>query len=329
MLSRSRVLLADDHAPLLESVCRSLDAAFDIVATADGGRQALDLATRLRPDVAVLDIGMPDCDGFEVLRQLRQGGMDTRVVFLTMNDDDDFAAAAIKAGAQGYVLKSRIHVDLIGAIDHVLAGRLFLPSLTSLSILAGRRHTLQFHADDAHYVDEVSRLAEATLRSGAPFALISGDAIRHGVAERLKARGMNLALLAEREQYVAHDTEAALSEMMEGGRPDKGRLAEMIHGLEWLRQAVPSRAPARLTIVGDMSAALCRRGSFAAALEVERIWDELTHALPFFTVCCYPIESARDADVRDRLSAVCAEHSAVVHARHLVHRSRDIQDGAI
>jgi DNA-binding NarL/FixJ family response regulator len=325
MLPRSRVLLADDHAPLLESISRSLDAAFDIVATAAGGRQAVDLATRLRPDVAVLDIGMPDCDGFEVLRQLRQGGMETKVVFLTMNDDDEFAAAAINAGAQGYVLKSRIHVDLIGAIDHVLAGRLFLPSLTSLSILAGSRHSLQFHADEAHYVDEVSRLAEATLRSGAPFVLISGEAIRHGVAERLKARGMNLARLAERAQYVAQDTEQALSEMLEGGKPDKGRLAEMIRGLERSRQAVASPTPARLTIVGDMSAALCRRGSFAAALELERIWDELTHALPFFTVCCFPIESALDADVRDRLSTVCAEHSAVVHARYVVHRSREIQ----
>lgn len=325
MLPRSRVLLADDHAPLLESVSRSLDAAFDIVATAAGGRQAVELVTRLRPDVAVLDIGMPDCDGFEVLRQLRQGGLETKVVFLTMNDDDEFAAAAINAGAQGYVLKSRILVDLIGAIDHVLAGRLFLPSLTSLSILAGSRHTLQFHADDAHYVDAVSRLAETTLRSGAPFVLISGAAIRHGVAERLKGRGMNLALLAVREQYVAQDTEQALSEMMEGGKPDKGRLAEMIRALERVRQAVPSRAPARLTIVGDMSAELCRRGSFAAALELERIWDELTHALPFFTVCCFPTERGLDAELRDQLSAMCAEHSAVVHARYVVHRSREIQ----
>src|SRR5690349_15279395 len=125
MRPQSRLLLADDHAPTLESVSRHLGPAFNIVATANGGREAINLATRLRPDVAVLDVTMPDCDGFETLKQIRQGGLDTRIVFLTMHDDDDFAAAAITAGAHGYVLKTRIHYDLISAIDHALADRLF------------------------------------------------------------------------------------------------------------------------------------------------------------------------------------------------------------
>ena len=69
----------------LESVSRLLAAAFDIVATAADGRQALDLARRLRPDVVVLDVAMPDLDGFQTLEQLRRDGLDTRVVFLTMH----------------------------------------------------------------------------------------------------------------------------------------------------------------------------------------------------------------------------------------------------
>src|SRR4051812_7589472 len=216
MLPRSRVLLADDHASMRESIRRHLDAAFDIVATAAGGREAVDLATRLRPDLAVLDVSMPDCDGFETLRQLRRGGLETRVVFLTMHDDDEFAAAAIDAGAHGYVLKSRIHLDLISAIDHALAGRLFLPSLTSLSTVAGNRHTVQFHENDTDYADEVSRLAETTIRSGEPFVLVSNEAIRDGVAERLTARGVNLALLAERGEYATQDSEMAVSGVMQG-----------------------------------------------------------------------------------------------------------------
>jgi DNA-binding NarL/FixJ family response regulator len=324
MRPRSRVLLADDHAPLLASVSRRLGVAFDIVATAGGGREAVDLATRLRPDVAVLDIGMPDGDGFETLEQLRQGGHKIKVVFLTMHDDDEIAAAAINAGADGYVLKSRIHLDLISAIGHALAGRLFLPSLTSLSTVAGSRHTVLFHADDTHYADEVSRLADATLRSGEQFVLATREAIRLAVAERLKARGVDLTLLAERGQYVAHDSELALSEVMEGGKPDKKRLAEMIGGLERARQAVPGRARSRLTVFGDMAVFLCRNGNFEAVLELERIWNELTHPLPFFTVCSYPIECFLDAEARNLLPKVCAEHSAVVHARNFVHRSRDL-----
>ena len=98
---------------------------------------------------------------------------------------------------------------------------------------------------------------------------------------------------------------------MHDGGPDKGRLAEMIHGLDLLRLAVPNGPRGRLTIFGDMSACLCRNGDFEAALELERIWDELTRALPFFTVCSYPIDCFENSEARNLLSNVCAAHSAV------------------
>jgi len=309
--ARPRVLLADDHVRFLESVSRVLAAAFDVVAIAGDGRQALDLARRLRPDVVVLDITMPDLNGFQTLEQLRRDGTETRVVFLTMHRDDEFVAAAINGGAHGYVLKSRIHLDLISAIDHALAGRLFVPSLTSLSTVAGSRHTVQFHADDSHYLDEVSHMVGATLRSGEQVVIVTSEATRNGVAQRLQARQMNLALLAERGQYVAQDSTLALSQVMNGGRPDKERLAEVIHGLDRLRLSAPNGPRDRLTVFGDMTVSLCRYGDFEAALELERIWDELTRALPFFTVCSYPIDCFEHSDARNQLSHVCAQHSAI------------------
>ena len=118
-------------------------------------------------------------------------------------------------------------------------------------------------------------------------------------------------MLAERGQYVAQDSALALSQVMHEGRPDKERLAEMIHGLDRLRLAVPNRPRGRLTIVGDMSASLCRNGDFEAALELERIWNDLTRALPFFTVCSYPIDCFENSDALNLLSNVCAAHSAV------------------
>jgi DNA-binding NarL/FixJ family response regulator len=309
--ARPRVLLADDHIPFLESVSRLLAPAFDIVAIASKGRQALDLARRLRPDVVVLDVAMPDLNGFQTLEQLRRDGPETRVVFLTMHRDDEFVAAAINAGAHGYVLKSRILLDLISAIDHALAGRLFVPSVTSLSTVAGSRHTIQFHANDVHFLDEVSQLVGATLRSGEQVAIVTSEATRIGVAQRLQARQMNLAMLAERGQYVAQDSALALSQVMHDGRPDKERLAEIIHGLDQLRLAVPNGPRGRLTIVGDMTVSLCRKGDFEAALELERIWNELTRALPFFTVCSYSIDCFEHSEARNQLPNLCAEHSAV------------------
>jgi len=308
--ARPRVLLADDHTHIRESVSRLLAAAFDIVATATDGRQALDLARRLRPDVVVMDVGMPDLDGFQTLEQLRRDGLEARIVFLTMHSDDEFVAAAINGGAHGYVLKWRMNVDLISAIDHALAGRLFVPSLTSLSTVAGSRHAVQFHANDSHFLDEVSKLVGATLRSGEQVVLVTSESTRNGVAQRLQARQIDLAMLAERGQYVAQDSALALSQVMHDGRPDKEHLAEIIHGLDRLRLAVPN-GPGRLTIFGDMTVSLCRNGDFEAALELERIWNDLTRALPFFTVCSYPIDCFENSEALNLLSNVCAAHSAV------------------
>jgi DNA-binding NarL/FixJ family response regulator len=321
--ARPRVLLADDHSPFLESVNRFLAAAFDIVAMAGDGRQALDLARRHRPDVVVLDVSMPDLNGFQVLEQLRRDGPETKVVFLTMHRDDEFVVAAINAGASGYVLKSRIHLDLIGAIDHVLAERLFVPSLTSLSTVAGNRHAIQFHTNDSHFLDAVTHLVGATLRSGEQVVLVTSDATRTGVAQRLQARHLNLAMLAQQGQYFAQDSVLALSQVLNRGRPDKDRLAEIIHGLDRLRLAGPDGPRGRLTIFGDMTVALCRNGDFEAAVELERIWNELTRPLPFFTVCSYPIDCFEHSDTRNQLANVCAEHSAVTSGI-FARRSRDV-----
>ena len=309
--AKPRILLVDDHIPFLESVSNLLAAAFDIVGIAGDGREALDLARRLRPDVVVLDVAMPYLNGFQTLEQLRQDGPEPRVVFLTMHQDDEFVAAAINAGAHGYVLKSRMHLDLISAILDALAGRLFVPSLTSLSTVAGSRHTVHFHSNDSHFLDEVSELVGATLRSGEQVVIVTNDATRHGVAERLQARQMDLAMLADRGQYVAHDSGLALSQVMREGKPDEERLAEIIHGLEQSRLTVPNGPPGRLTVFGDMTVSLCRNGDFEAALEIERIWNELTRALPFFTICSYPIDCFEHSEARKQLSHMCAAHSAV------------------
>jgi DNA-binding NarL/FixJ family response regulator len=307
--ARPRVLLADDHTPFLESVRRFVAADLDVVAMAGDGRQALDLAKRHRPAVVVLDIAMPHLDGFQTLKQLQRDDPETRVVFLTMHRDDEMVAAAIKEGAHGYVLKSRVHVDLISAIDHALAGRLFVPTLTSLSTVAGSRHAVQFHKNDRHFLDDVSRLVGATLRSGEQVVIVTSEATRTGVEQRLQAQQMNLGMLAEQGQYVAQDSALTLSHVMHDGRPDKGRLEEVINGLDRLRLAFGPRS--RLTIFGDINVSLCRTGDFEAALELERIWNQLTRALPFFTVCSYPLDCFEHSAARNHLPDLCDAHSAV------------------
>jgi CheY-like chemotaxis protein len=289
---------------------------FDIVAAVSDGQQALDLSLRLDPDIIVLDVTMPKLDGFQTLRELRRIGSRAKVVLMTMYEFevDAFAAAAIKSGAQGYVLKMRIHSDLISAIYHALAGRLFVPSLTSLLDVGGTGHTAQFHTNDLFFLDEVSQFVGSILRSGESIVVAATDQTRIGIAERLKARGMDLEAMAAQGQYVVLDAAESLSRFMTDGWPDPDRLADIVGDLDRLRLSSARGPQSRLTIFGEMAVLLCRNGNVEAAVEVEQIWNDLTRPLPFLTVCSYPIECFEHNESRKLFPSVCAEHWAVSHA---------------
>ncbi len=122
-MDRIRVLLADDHEAMLDRVARLLATECNVVGTATDGQQALDAARQLKPDVLVLDISMPVMTGIETARRLKEAGSETRIVFLTVHDDPDFAKEALEAGAVGYVIKQRIASDLVAAIKKAHADR--------------------------------------------------------------------------------------------------------------------------------------------------------------------------------------------------------------
>ncbi len=129
-LGRIRVLLADDHEAMVDRVASLLATECDVVGTATDGQQALDAARKLKPDVLVLDISMPVMNGIETARRLKEAGAETRIVFLTVHDDPDFAKEALEAGALGYVIKPRIVSDLVAAIKEAHAGRSFVSPLS-------------------------------------------------------------------------------------------------------------------------------------------------------------------------------------------------------
>ena len=125
-MSRTRVLLADDHEEFLEVEAKLLEPEFDVTTTARDGKAAFEETTRLRPDILVLDITMPIYSGMETARLLRAAGSLAKVVFLTVHGDPDFVRAGFEAGASGYVVKSRLAADLIPALREVAAGRQFV-----------------------------------------------------------------------------------------------------------------------------------------------------------------------------------------------------------
>jgi DNA-binding NarL/FixJ family response regulator len=123
---RRRIVLADDHPDILRRVSGMLTPQFDVVAMVGDGRSAVEAVHRLNPDILLLDVAMPEMDGMHAALEVRDIGSSTKIIFLSMHQEEDYVAAALQAGAHGYVFKSRMRADLLVAIERVFAGSVFI-----------------------------------------------------------------------------------------------------------------------------------------------------------------------------------------------------------
>ena len=134
-MARPRILLADDHAILLEAFKALLEPEYDVVGTVTDGRTLLTEFARLRPDVVLLDVSMPMLNGLDAGRRLKADHPGVRLIYLTMNPDPELAGEALRLGAAGYVLKSSAASELTQAIGEALRGRLYLTPLLTQNVV--------------------------------------------------------------------------------------------------------------------------------------------------------------------------------------------------
>jgi DNA-binding NarL/FixJ family response regulator len=125
-VSRLRVLVADDHQAMLDNLVRLLSHDFDVVAAVRDGAAAVNEASRIKPDVLVLDISMPIMSGIAAAGRLKARGSTAKVVFVTMHHDREFVQGAAALGTVGFVVKDRLLSDLMPAVRNVLAGEPFV-----------------------------------------------------------------------------------------------------------------------------------------------------------------------------------------------------------
>jgi DNA-binding NarL/FixJ family response regulator len=123
-----RFLIADDHAMFAEALRGYLEKSYTVIGVVRDGREMVAAALRLQPDVIVADIGLPFLNGLDAARKVNAQAPNIKLVFLTMHDDPNLAAAALELGPIAFVLKHSPGQELIKAIDHVLQGRPYLTS---------------------------------------------------------------------------------------------------------------------------------------------------------------------------------------------------------
>ena len=143
MSRKLRILLADDHAVVRQGFRRILESQPDmeIIGEAGNGREAVDLAEKLTPDLIVMDVAMPELNGIEATRRLKESSPRTRVLALSMHKDAVYVREILRAGAQGYLLKDAIDADLVAAVRSVAKGEGYLsPGVANAVLTDYRQH---------------------------------------------------------------------------------------------------------------------------------------------------------------------------------------------
>ena len=129
-MSNPRIFLVDNDPYVLETVAQILKPTFEIVGRCSDGQALLEAATKSNPDVIVMDISMPVLNGIAAANKLKELGLSSRIVFLTVHEDRDFIDTCLATGALGYVTKPRMDLDLVTAIQDALKGRTFVSEIS-------------------------------------------------------------------------------------------------------------------------------------------------------------------------------------------------------
>jgi two-component system response regulator NreC len=152
-MKRIRIMLADDHVVMRRGLRALLERqpGLEVVAEATDGAEAVELALKEKPDVAVIDIGMPNLNGIEAARRITDKLPGTAVVILSMHSDESYVLRTLKAGARGYLLKDSPETDLINAIQAVHQGKAFFsPAISKMLVEDYMRQMRQRGVEDSY-----------------------------------------------------------------------------------------------------------------------------------------------------------------------------------
>jgi DNA-binding NarL/FixJ family response regulator len=172
--NRSRILIADDHNLVAELFRRLLETEFDVVGVVGDGRALLRAASKLKPDVVVLDIAMPILNGLDAGRQVREMRPSVKLVYITMSTDPDVAAEALSRGAAGYLLKTCAASEMVTAVREVLRGKTYLSRALSPDTIDALRWQHKELVDESERLTDRQREVLQLLAEGKVMKEIGG-----------------------------------------------------------------------------------------------------------------------------------------------------------
>ena len=319
------MLVVDDY----ESWCRYIsstlhdDARWQIVGEVSDGAEAVTQAAALRPDLILLDIGLPTINGIEAAHRILAGNPDSRILFVSEHRSWDIAEAALLTGARGYVIKADAGRELLPAMEAIVNGRRFVSAALcgralddAAGGLAGNEsvHEGWFCSDEADLLEAWVAIGHEGLQAGDAFVIVSTAARRDRVRAQLEALGVDVAAAMDTRRYQSLDVEEGLSTFTVDGWPDEAHFWEAATSFVMEAASTAQGARPRVVVCGEVSPRLWKQGNGAAAIELERLWHELTRTYNVDTICGYCAPAKYNDPGGDVFRELCAVHSKV-HSR--------------
>jgi len=321
-----RVLVVDDHELWRRHISSAVrqNVQCQLIGEAADGLEAVQKAERLRPDLIVLDIGLPTLNGIEAARRIRATVPDSKILFVSEHRSPEIAQAALATGAHGYVVKSDAGSELLPAIAAIIQGQPFISARFAGDVFerarharvpqATRRHEVQFSSDEASLLDGFASFSAAALKAGSATIAVTTRSHRSMLHQRLETLGLDIDLAIEESRYIWMDVADSLSAVMVEGWPDEARFRKATTTLIASAVRASTCTPARVAACGEVAPSLLREGRADAAIRVEHLWDEVARTCGVDLWCGYLLSPAlHDEDPRI-FEQICAEHSAI-HSR--------------
>lgn len=318
-----RVLVVEDYEPFRQFLSSTLqnNPQWQVVGETSDGIEAVQKAHELKPDLILLDVGLPTLNGIEAARRILAHDHGSRVLFVSEHRSWDIAEAALGTGARGYIVKSDAGRELLPAMERIVEGGRFVsPRLGGRVVETAsgdrvtqdtRSHEVEFFSDQPSLLDGYAAFAEAALGAGKSLIVMASDSRRDQLHRRLQERGVDIGRAIEEHRYFPLDVAAALSRCMTDGSIDEARFWSDATALILSAAHASQGEHPRVAACGECSPTLLRHGMTEAAIRLEQLWDEVcrTYAVDIF--CAYSAETLPHHDRRRVLHDICSVHSAV------------------
>ena len=337
--STIRVLVVDDYERFRRFVCSTLGKRRDlqVIGEASDGLEAVHKAEELQPDLIVLDNGLPTLNGIEAARRIRKLSPECKILFVSQESSADVVQEALGTGARGYVVKTDARRELLEAVSAVLRGEQFVGRRFSAHDFIGasdavasqgfqtksavaplqrsmeiaRRHEVGFYSDDAGLLDDLTRFIEAALKAGNAAIVVATESHRDSLLLRLQAHGLDIGAAIEQGRYIALDAADALPKFMVRDVPDPVRFLHVLGNLISAAAKTVKGKQARVAIFGEMCHLLWAQGNAEAAIQVEKLGNQLTKTYDVDILCGYSVRNVQGGMESHIFQRICAEHSAV------------------